>query len=54
MVALDARHALMTACLSTALGVCTGANPRLSAQVEVGVAGDKQLVHVQGWSYTSP
>jgi hypothetical protein len=54
IVSLDARRAQLTACLSLAPPACSGDNPRLSAQVEVGVAGNNQTVHVQGWSYTSP
>ena len=54
LVPLDARHALMTSCLSNAPPACSTDNPRLSAQVDVGVAGNNQTVHVQGWSYYSP
>jgi hypothetical protein len=54
LVPLDARYVVMTACLTTASPACSGANPRLWAQVEVGVAGSPQTVHVQGWSYYSP
>jgi hypothetical protein len=54
LVPLDAWHATLAACLSNAPPACSGDNPRLSAQVEVGVAGNNQTVHVQGWSYTSP
>jgi hypothetical protein len=54
IVPLDARHAQMTACLSNVPPACSTDNPRLSAQVEVGVAGNNQTVHVQGWSYYSP
>jgi hypothetical protein len=54
MVALDARHAQLIACLSSAPPACSSDNPRLSAQVEVGIAGSPQTVHIQGWSYYSP
>jgi hypothetical protein len=54
LVPLDARDAVMTACLTTAPPVCSSDNPRLWTQVEVGVAGSPQTVHVQGWSYYSP
>lgn len=54
LVSLDARNAIVTACLSSAPPSCSGANPRLWVQVEVGVAGNHQTVHVQGWSYYSP
>lgn len=54
MVALDARRARLIACLSTAPPACSSDNPRLLAQVEVGIAGSPQTVHVQGWSYYSP
>jgi hypothetical protein len=53
-ISLDSRRAVMTACLSNAMGACTGENPRLSAQVEIGEITSQQTVHVQGWSYTSP
>jgi hypothetical protein len=54
LVPLDARDAVMTACLTTAPPACSSDNPRLWAQVEIGVAGSPQTVHVQGWSYYSP
>lgn len=54
IVSLDARDAKLTACLSSTPPACSGANPRLWAQVEVGSAGGPQTVHVQGWSYYSP
>jgi hypothetical protein len=54
LVPLDARDAVLTTCISTAPPACSGANPRLWTQVEVGVAGSPQTVHVQAWSYYSP
>jgi len=54
LVSLDARDAVLTACVSTAPPSCSGVNPRLWTSVEIGVAGDPQAVHVQGWSYYSP
>ena len=54
LVPLDARDVVMTGCLSTAPPACSADNPRLWAQVEVGVTGNPQTVHVQGWSYYSP
>jgi len=54
LVTLDARNAVLTACLSSAPPACSGTNPRLWAQVEVGVSGNPQTVHVEGWSYYSP
>jgi len=54
LVSLDARDAVLTTCISTSPPACSGANPRLWTQVEVGVAGSQQTVHVQGWSYYSP
>ena len=54
MVPLDARDSVLSACASTSPPACSGENPRLWAQVEVGVAGSLQAVHVQGWSYYSP
>lgn len=54
LVQLDARDAVIWACLSTAPPACSGINPRVWAQVEIGVAGNTQVVHVQGWSYYSP
>ena len=54
LVSLDARDAVLTTCVSTAPPACSGANPRLWTQVEIGVAGSPQTVHIQGWSYYSP
>ena len=53
LVPLDARRAVISACISSAPPTCSGANPRLWANVEVGAAGSPQSVHVQGWSYYS-
>jgi len=54
-VPLDARNAVLTACISTAPPTCAvGSNPRLWSRVEVGDANSTQTVHVQGWSYYSP
>jgi hypothetical protein len=54
LVPLDARDAVLSACISTSPPACSGDNPRLWTQVEVGSAGSLQTVHVQGWSYYSP
>jgi hypothetical protein len=54
LVDLDARDVVLTACLGTASSGCSGVNPRLWTSVEIGVAGNAQVVHVQGWSYYSP
>ena len=54
LVPLDARHAVVTACISLAPPACSGTNPRLWASVEVGSAGSPGTVHVRGWSYYSP
>jgi hypothetical protein len=55
LVPLDARNAVLTACISTALPNCAvGSNPRLWTQVEVGDATSSRTVHIQGWSYYSP
>jgi hypothetical protein len=54
LVPLDARDAVLTACIATSPPACSGANPRLWASAEVGVAGSPRTVHVQGWSYYSP
>lgn len=54
LVSLDARDAVLTACVSASPPACSGANPRLWVRVEVGVAGNSQTVHIQGWSYYSP
>jgi len=54
LVPLDARDAVLSACIAASPPACSGANPRLWAQVEVGAAGSPQTVHVQGWSYYSP
>lgn len=53
LVSLDARDAVITTCLSNTPPACSGANPRLWAQVEVGAAGNPQSIHIQGWSYYS-
>jgi hypothetical protein len=53
-LSLDARSAVITACISSAPQTCSGANPRLWTSVEVGVSGSPRTVHVQGWSYYSP
>lgn len=52
MVQLDARDAVLTACIVTCAG--QGLGPRLWAQVEVDTASSPPTVHVQGWSYYSP
>jgi Tfp pilus assembly protein PilX len=56
LVSLDARDAVLSACLTNAQGssACSGANPRLWADVEIGTPGNPQAVHVVGFSYYSP
>lgn len=54
LLILDARDAVLWACLSASPPACSGTNPRLWAQVEIGVQGNTKAVHVQGWSYYSP
>lgn len=54
LVPLDARHVVVKACVTgSATSPCSGANPRLRAEVEVGALGNRNMVHVQGWSYYS-
>jgi hypothetical protein len=53
LVPLDARKAVLSACITTSPPACSGANPRLWASVEVGANGSPQTVHVEGWSYYS-
>jgi hypothetical protein len=53
LVPLDARKAVISACITNSPPTCSGANPRLWASVEVGASGSPQTVHVQGWSYYS-
>jgi hypothetical protein len=53
-VPLDARHAVVTACMSTSPPACSGSNPQLWTSVEVGSASSLSTVHVKGWSYYSP
>src|SRR5438309_717048 len=53
LVPLDARDAVLSACITSAPPTCSGANPRLWASVEVGASGSPQTVHVEGWSYYS-
>lgn len=55
LVLLDARDAVFNSCITSSPPACVqGVNPRLWTQVEVGVAGSPQTVHVKGWSYYSP
>lgn len=54
LIPLDARDAVITACISTSPPSCSGAGPRLWASLEVGDARSLQTVHIQGWSYYSP
>jgi hypothetical protein len=54
LVPLDARDAVITACLTASPPTCSGDNPRLWTNVEVGDAVSPQSVHVGGWSYYSP
>ena len=54
LVPLDARDATVTACISDVPPTCSGTNPRLWAQVEVGSFTSPQTVRVTGWSYYSP
>ena len=53
LVPLDARKAVISACITTSPPTCSGVNPRLWASVEVGAGGSPQTVHVEGWSYYS-
>jgi len=53
MIPLDARDAVVTACISNTPPSCSGANPRLQASIEVGASQNPRTVHVQGWSYNS-
>jgi hypothetical protein len=50
-VSLDARNAVLTACISAQNMTCTGTNPRLWTRAEIGVSGNPLTVHIQGWSY---
>lgn len=52
-VPLDARDAVISACISTSAPTCSGANPRLWSSVEVGREGFPNEVHVLGWTYYS-
>jgi hypothetical protein len=53
LVPLNARKAVISACITTSPPTCSGVNPRLWASVEVGANSGPQTVHVQGWSYYS-
>jgi hypothetical protein len=53
LVPLNARKAIISACITTSPPTCSGVNPRLWASVEVGANSGPQTVHVQGWSYYS-
>ncbi|HVC76713.1 MAG TPA: hypothetical protein VND96_09380 [Candidatus Micrarchaeaceae archaeon] len=54
LVSLDARRAVVTACISTSPPACSGSNPRLWASVEIGSSSSPDTVRVVGWSYYSP
>ena len=54
LMTLDARSAVITSCISSAPPTCNGTNPQLWTSVEIGVTGNPQTVHVEGWSYYSP
>jgi len=54
MVQLDARLVVLSACIGPAPGTCSGANPRLWANLQVGSYSSPRTVHVQGWAYYSP
>lgn len=52
LVSLDARDAAITACISAPNSTtCNGTNPQLWTRAEIGVSGNAQTVHIQGWSY---
>lgn len=53
MIPFDARSVTLTACLSDASPTCSGANPRLWVNAEVGDMGSQRTVRVKGWSYYS-
>jgi hypothetical protein len=53
LVPLNARKAVISACITKSAPTCSGANPRLWATVEVGDRISPGTVHVQGWSYYS-
>ena len=53
-LSLDARSAVITACITVAPPACSGANPQLWTHVEIGMLNSAQAVHVEGWSYYSP
>jgi hypothetical protein len=54
VVPLDARRAVVSACISVSPPACSGTNPRLWASVQVGSAASSNTVKVGGWSYYSP
>lgn len=54
LIDLDARDAVVTACITSSPTSCNSVNPRLWARVEVGAMGNPGTVHVSGWSYYSP
>lgn len=51
LIPLDARDAVITACITAAPPACASGHPRLWASVEVGAGAALQTVHVGGWSY---
>lgn len=54
LVPLDARDAVISACISAAPPSCqAGPNSRLQAALEVGSSTSPRTVHVQSWSYYS-
>lgn len=54
LIPLDARDAVISACITNSQGSCSGANPRAWTQVEIGASGNSNAVRVQAFSYYSP
>jgi hypothetical protein len=50
---LDARSAVLSACVIASPPSCSGVNPHLWASVEVGSATSPLTVRIKGWSYYS-
>jgi hypothetical protein len=54
LIELDARDAVLSACISSSPPTCSGDNPHLWATAQVQARVNPQTVRVTGWSYYSP
>jgi hypothetical protein len=54
LIELDARDAVLSACISSSPPTCSGDNPHLWTAAQVQARVNPQTVRVTGWSYYSP